>query len=191
MPLHSGSSQATISKNISEMVEHGHPQEQAVAAALRKSREGDMPNFGATDTKMILKGQPVKVYGDEEVKEEDCNDEADGLGGMAVKGVKAALNTAGTDQSAHELGPEHPALQEKLGLGDEGTEAPLVMPPDPAPFGEHPQEHPDASTPPTANDANERRSTYGSITGGINPFGAFGCPTVQVWGEGGANDQPA
>lgn len=42
MPLKSGSSRETISQNIREMVESGHPQEQAVAAALHKSREDDM-----------------------------------------------------------------------------------------------------------------------------------------------------
>jgi len=43
MPLASGSSRETISKNISEMVHAGHPQAQAVAAALRKSPEDTVP----------------------------------------------------------------------------------------------------------------------------------------------------
>jgi hypothetical protein len=40
MPLAHGSSQATVSRNISEMVHAGHPQNQAVAAALRAARKG-------------------------------------------------------------------------------------------------------------------------------------------------------
>ena len=57
MPLSPGSDQPTISKNIREMIAAGHPQKQAVAAALRnagKSRgyafggaPGGGANFGA------------------------------------------------------------------------------------------------------------------------------------------------
>lgn len=39
MPLKPGSSRGTVSRNIAEMVDAGHPQDQAVAAALRMSRE--------------------------------------------------------------------------------------------------------------------------------------------------------
>lgn len=39
MPLREGSSEETISENIKEMRHAGHPQEQAVAAAMRQARE--------------------------------------------------------------------------------------------------------------------------------------------------------
>ena len=39
VPLKPGKSKETISFNISEMVSAGHPQDQAVAAAMDKARE--------------------------------------------------------------------------------------------------------------------------------------------------------
>lgn len=40
MPLKHGTSQETVSSNISEMVHSGHPQDQAIAAALNTARQG-------------------------------------------------------------------------------------------------------------------------------------------------------
>src|SRR5262249_1550012 len=122
MPLKSGSSQEVISSNISEMVHAGHPQEQAVAAALRNAREGD--------TEM-------------EDKPEDCADQAE-------------MPSLATPPPADE-------------------QAPIVMPPLPGPMFEHPQSHPDASTPPEpALDGFGNRDAaagYGGVAGGVIPQG--------------------
>jgi|HubBroStandDraft_1064217.scaffolds.fasta_scaffold354673_3 hypothetical protein len=47
MPLAKGSSQATISENIAELVRSGHPQRQAVAAAERMARGDALSNVDA------------------------------------------------------------------------------------------------------------------------------------------------
>jgi len=51
MPLKAGKSQETVSSNIREMKESGHPQKQAVAASLNKAREA-----GASIPRAPVKG---------------------------------------------------------------------------------------------------------------------------------------
>lgn len=53
MPLEKGSSREVVSRNISEMVHSGHPQKQAVAAALRNAREGDNGTIIGSDDKAL------------------------------------------------------------------------------------------------------------------------------------------
>ncbi len=55
MPLKPGSSNAVVSSNIEEMMASGHPQNQAVAAALS--------NAGRSNSKRKLKRKPSKGYG--------------------------------------------------------------------------------------------------------------------------------
>ena len=47
MPLHHGSSQKTISTNISEMIHAGHPKDQAIAAALHTAHKTFKDKGGA------------------------------------------------------------------------------------------------------------------------------------------------
>lgn len=43
MPLKKGSSKATISTNIAEMIRAGHPKNQAIAAAMRSAGKPRKP----------------------------------------------------------------------------------------------------------------------------------------------------
>lgn len=55
MPLKKGSSKETVSQNIREMIKSGHPQKQAVAAALSEARKADPTKFKRL-RKMMKKG---------------------------------------------------------------------------------------------------------------------------------------
>jgi hypothetical protein len=83
MPLKPGKSQATVSSNISEMVKAGHPQKQAVAAALNTARKA-MERGGKPKDPKVFHGPlkaaipgrtdrlPINVYSGSYVLPADC-----------------------------------------------------------------------------------------------------------------------
>ena len=66
MPLEEGSSRETISSNIREMVKSGHPQKQAVAAALSNARKSDTMPEAQTAAKPAAKPADKKDQQQEE-----------------------------------------------------------------------------------------------------------------------------
>jgi hypothetical protein len=69
-PLKKGSSQKVVSKNISEMVHSGHPQKQAIAAAMKsagKSRSQDMTSLEALTVAGAYPGADPLKHGREVV----------------------------------------------------------------------------------------------------------------------------
>jgi hypothetical protein len=54
MPLEKGKSKEVISRNIEEMVEHGHPEKQAVAAALHTAHPKGGKDAGVSGVDGVL-----------------------------------------------------------------------------------------------------------------------------------------
>ena len=63
MPLKKGTSQKTISSNIREMIASGHPQKQAVAAALNNARRSARKRKKKTGDMMKWMGVPTRLPG--------------------------------------------------------------------------------------------------------------------------------
>jgi len=61
MPLAKGKSQKTISRNIVEMIDSGHPQKQAVAAALETARRSNKGRGGPTVNPPSIAHVPWRV----------------------------------------------------------------------------------------------------------------------------------
>jgi hypothetical protein len=74
MPLEKGTSEATVSRNIAEMVRSGHPQKQAVAAAIRAAREdaNPPPSPDARMNEYLQRNPPPPPPKPPEPKADDC-----------------------------------------------------------------------------------------------------------------------
>jgi hypothetical protein len=60
MPLKRGSSQATISKNIAQLIEEGYPRNQAVAIAYRAAGKSRPKSLAKSPGKPIRKASRAK-----------------------------------------------------------------------------------------------------------------------------------
>jgi hypothetical protein len=142
LPLKPGSSQAVISHNIREMVEHGHPQKQAVAAALSTAKDYDMETFAHSTTAMTqaeINKKNEKYWGGEagNIGPASSPESAPVLAGTKVASVpvyRGMMDEVSPTQSAP---PDDRSDNLLTGPGAEMTEDDLVEGSEAMGLGEH------------------------------------------------------
>jgi hypothetical protein len=106
MPLQQGSSEKTVSRNIREMVESGHPQKQAVAAALHTARD----NMGIAMTAAEVNKRAERFWNGEDgnIGPAESKAEAPMLAGTAVSKIPV-WRGAGMGDAMDEVSPTQSA----------------------------------------------------------------------------------
>jgi hypothetical protein len=107
MPMKSGTSEETISDNISKLMDEGYPQKQAIAMALRSAGKSKYDTGEASDHDddgdidsddwMMARDKAIKksmLEGDEDEKGSYCEEEDDPEGQMSQGDLRSAARNA-------------------------------------------------------------------------------------------------